>query len=935
MFQFLFYISLSSVTKSFALNNFPASGTPVQIWPCNSSSDRQVWRLDTTPFPGQVRLGGIHSIADSGLVLNTLGTSNDTNGVLNVWVESNNGQQEWYFDAALNRIISGWNGLCSGTDNSTGVLPAGTSVVQVPCADGAGTSIEWKYDNSTGLLIWQKDTSMCLDAGTIVNCQSPLISSNPFCDFTLSAFERATNLLTFMQPIEKAAMLTTSNNGIPRLGIPKLEFGEALHGVLTGCGAPYEDKITGYQSTGCPTSFPTGLALGTSFNRSLWLAVGDAIGKEGRALANQNIAANMFFTPDLNPFRHPVWGRGMEVASECPYINSEFAASYIYGFQGQVGGGAHADGYIRSVSMAKHAVGYDQEGNGGIHDRTNFCADIAPVYLTSYFLPPFKAALQRGKAGGIMCAANGYNSKASCAHGEMNNDVFRNLWQGDFAMVTDGNGIGYLYETYGSHSSALGCNNAIGATGPTNAVKVGLNGGVDIELGETLNNFALDAIADGNITMIDIETALLRTLPMIFRLGLVDPPEMVPFSTLGPKDVDTMEHRQLAREGAQQAVILLRNENLKGSSSPLLPLSLSLMSSLKQSIAVIGYSAQDSSIQLANYHGPNPLADAHTPLIAIQQAAASAPGGPINVLYSVGCVDGVPCLNSSGFDDAVNVARNASIALVFLGLSPSNGGGQVPGKIEGEELDRLNTTLPGLQEDLIAALSATGTPICLIIVRGGAIALSDAVLRDITNIPAIINYPYAGELAGDALVDVLTGVVSPSGRLTTTQYDSSISERSIIDYNLSSLDGITYMYYRKTPQFEFGFGLSYTTFSLTWFNNEVHTEISLFDIVSGNSLPQYQVNVTNTGSVTSDVSVLAFIDAPENKDPDTPIQQVFDFQRVSQLAPNTTVTLFFTATVDSIALVGQDGTAKVTTGKRRIRIGFPVQEFLITELNIV
>ena len=143
------------------------------------------------------------------------------------------------------------------------------------------------------------------------------------------------------------------------------------------------------------------------------------------------------------------------------------------------------------------------------------------------------------------------------------------------------------------------------------------------------------------------------------------------------------------------------------------------------------------------------------------------------------------------------------------------------------------------------------------------------------------------------------------------------------------------MYYKKTPQFEFGYGLSYTTFSLTWFTNEVYTAISLFDIVSGHTLPQYQVNVTNTGSVTSDVSVLAFIDAPENKDPDTPIQQLFDFQRVSQLAPNTTVTLFFTATVDSIALVGQDGTAKVTKGKRRIRIGFPMQEFLITELNIL
>ena len=919
----------------------PPSGTPVQIWPCNASSDRQVWRLDYTPAPGQVRLGGTHSFPDSGLVLNTLGTSHDVNGVLNVWVESNNGQQEWVFDSSVRRIISSYNGLCVGTDNSSGVLPAGTSVVQVPCADGSGSSIEWSYDNQTGLLIWQKDPSMCLDAGTIVDCTSPSISSYLYCDPTLSAFDRATNLLTYMQPIEKAAMLTTSNNGIPRLGIPKLQFGEALHGVLTGCGASFFDNSTNFQSTGCPTSFPTGMALGASFNRTLWYKVGDAIGIEGRALNNQNIASNMFFAPDINPGRDPRFGRIMEVASECPYVNSEFAANYVFGFQGGVGGGAHAEGYIRSVSMPKHAIGYDQEGNGGVHDRTNFCADIAPVFLTAYFLPPFKAALQRGKAGGIMCAANGYNSKPSCAHDDINNGVFRELWNGDFAMVTDGNGIGYLYETYGSHASALGCDNSIGATGPTNAVKVGLYGGVDIELGETLNNFALDAIADGNITMADIEKALLRTIPMIFRLGLVDPPEMVGFSSLGPRDVDTLEHRQLAREAAQQAVILLRNEVAKGSSAPLLPISLS---SPKQSIAVIGYSAQDSSIQLANYHGTNTLADSHTPLLAIQKAFSSAPNGPIPVSFALGCIDGVPCLNSSGFQDAVNAARNASIAIVFVGLSPSNGGGQVPGKIEGEELDRVNITLPGLQEDLIAAIADTGTPIVLIIERGGGVALSNSLLNDTARVPAIIHFPYAGELAGDALVDVLTGVVSPSGRLTTTQYEASfVDDRSIIDYNLSSVDGITYMYYRKVPQFQFGQGMSYTTFNLEWFSSSSSSNsssnsvkhVSIEDFVSGKNLPQYQVNVTNTGTVKSDVSVLAFIDGPDGNDPNAPIQQLFDFQRVSQLAPGETATLFFTLSADSAAVVLTDGTTKLMVSKRRIRIGSPGEHFLYGVVEIV
>ena len=426
----------------------------------------------------------------------------------------------------------------------------------------------------------------------------------------------------------------------------------------------------------------------------------------------------------------------------------------------------------------------------------------------------------------------------------------------------------------------------------------------------------------------------MRTLPMIFRLGKVDPPAMVPFAALGPRDVDTPAHRQLALEAAHQAVILLRNNASAATGAPLLPLSLASLAA--KGIAVIGFSANDSQVQLANYHGPSPLADAHTPLLALQRAAAAAPGGPVSVRFAVGCVDGAPCTDSSGFAAAAATAQGAGVALVFCGLAPSNGGGAVPGKSEGEELDRVNVTLPGLQEELIAAVLATGTPVVLIVVRGGAVALSDALFRDTARAPAIVHFPYGGELAGDALVDVLLGAVSPSGRLSTTQYDATINERSIVDYDFTSMDGITYQYYTKEPQFEFGQCESYTVFELSWLSaagSAVTVDAAAF--AAGEAAPSYAVNVTNTGAVTSDVSVLAFIEG--SGEPAAPLRQLFDFNRAAKVAPGQTVTLLFTVPLDVAASVRPDGSTALRAGRRSraVRIGFPRQQMLEGSLEVV
>ena len=351
-------LALLIFCASAALGAPPPSGTAVQVWQCAPGLEAQTWSFTTSGSPNDnVRLGGAAGVPWSNLNLNTLGFSNATGGILNVWsaAPSTPWGQQWAF--AGGQLRSDTNGLCAGSTNASGVLPAGTAIVQVPCSNGAAAG--WAYEAATGLLRWALDPALCLDAGSSVpSCAAG--GGADFCNASLPVAARVQLLIAQMLPVEKAAMLTASNNGVPRLGVPPQRYGEALHGVLSGCGAAAPPTADGFASSGCPTSFPTGLALGSSFNRSLWRAVGATIGTEARALFNQGgIAQTSLFTPDLNPFRDPRWGRGMEGSPSAraialhylshPFahyppprlLTTPFSAERGPGARGRVRGGLH------------------------------------------------------------------------------------------------------------------------------------------------------------------------------------------------------------------------------------------------------------------------------------------------------------------------------------------------------------------------------------------------------------------------------------------------------------------------------------------------------------------------------------------------------------------------------------------------------------------
>jgi len=901
--------ALLLVAASNALSARPVTQTPVQLWPCAPGSPFQTW----TPA---LFLGGLNGVPATGLVLNILGYSNASGAQLNVWtVTPGDPAQAFSFSPATGAVVSAMNGLCAGTPNSTGVLPAGTAVVQVPLFAG-NNATAWAYDGATGLLRWRGDATLCLDAGTPApSCAAG--AAAPFCNASLPPAARAALLLAEMLPVEKAAMLAASNNGVPRLGVPPLRYGEALHGVLSGCGAAAPPDAGGFASTGCPTSFPTGLALGASYNRSLWRAVGATIGREARALFNQgHIAQSMLFTPDVNPFRDPRWGRGMEVPSEDPYAAGEYAAEYVRGFQGEDGD------FLTSVAMPKHFAAHDQDGNFGPHDRTHFCAPVTRRALVEYFWPPFRAAVERGRAGGLMCAASGYGidgapGQAACARADVNEGVVRAQWGFEGAMVTDGDGVGYLWTSYGH--GALNCGD--GATGPTSAVGVGLRGGVDVELGETLNNFALAALADGNATVADVDRALSRTLPFLFKLGLLDDPARVPAAALGPADVDTAAARALAAEAAAQAVVLLRN------GAALLPLDAAAL----RRVAVVGPNADAWEAMLANYHGSSESAPAHTPLAAIR-ALAAARGGALAVASAPGCAT-VLCPDDGGFAAALAAAAGADVVIFVGGGAPWRGGAGAFNATEGEEFDRSDIALPGMQEALIEALLGAGRPVVVVLMRGGPIGLSPALLAD-ARLATLVDVCYPGELGGDGLADVLFGAVAPSGRLATTVYAPSfVATRNITDYDFTSGEGVTHLWYTGAPQFAFGFGLSTTTWDLQWFGGAPpDADVDAGAWASGlHGPPPYAVNATNTGARTSDLSLLAFLSSAA---PGEPRQQLFDFDRAAAVAPGETRTLVFSVPPAVAARVGADGEAALAPGDLTVRIGAPGERMLAATLRV-
>ncbi len=671
--------------------------------------------------------------------------------------------------------------------------------------------------------------------------------------------ERAADLVRRMTVGEKLGQLMTSAPEIPRLGVPAYDWwSEALHGVARA---------------GRATVFPQAIALAATFDAPLVREVASVISDEARAKFNLAQARGeggryqglTFFSPNINIFRDPRWGRGQETYGEDPLLTSRMGVAFIEGMQGEEQGRVDDAGLLKTVATAKHFAVH----SGPEADRHSFDARPSEHDLADTYLPQFEAAVREAHVGSVMAAYNRVDGAPAAASPRLLEETLRKTW--GFAGYVVGD-CGAVDDIFARHHAA---------PSPEAAAAMALRAGTDLDCGRAYAALG-PALAGGLVTQAELDRALVRLFTARFRLGLFDPGVATPWSALGEATLDSPAHRQLARAAAARAVVLL--ENREGA----LPLGQSV-----KRIAVVGPTADDEEVLLANYHGTPSHA---VTLLEGIRAAARARGATVR--YARGATLAGSGGSSAQLREAISAARKSDVVVAVLGLDP---------RLEGEENDsalnpagdRRALGLPASQENLLEALVATGKPVIVVLTGGSALAVPFAA----AHAAALLEAWYPGEEGGDGVADVLFGEVNPAGRLPITFYRSLAELPPFADY---AMRGRTYRYLTQPPLYQFGEGLSYTTFGYA-------------NLVVTPDLKTISVEVENRGGRAGDEVVEVYL-IPRDPPAYAPRLWLAAFARVP-LTPGERRTVSLALPPEALTLVDEQGQRRPITGTVDIAVG--------------
>ena len=637
--------------------------------------------------------------------------------------------------------------------------------------------------------------------------------------------ERARDLIARMTLAEKVGEILADAPGVPRLGIPPYHWwNEALHGVGRADAA---------------TVFPQAIGIAATWNEDLVLRMADAISDEARAKHHQALRevdhsqyrGLTFWSPNINIFRDPRWGRGQETYGEDPLLTSRLGVQFVLGMQGE------DERYLKTAACAKHFAVH----SGPEADRHHFNAEVSQRDLKLTYLPAFEALVREAHVAGVMGAYNRTNGEACCASPYLLQEVLRGDWAFDGYIVSD---CGAIQDIYKHHHLV---------DTPEEASALAVRAGCNLNCGSTYE-YLLTAVGHGLLTESEIDAALTWLYIIRFRLGMFDQDENVPYAQIPMEAVGSPTNAALALEVARQSFVLLKNEGR------LLPLKKSL-----QKIAVIGPNADDALVLRGNYYGTP--SESVTVLDGIRRLVSPT----TEILYSKGCEILEP--DQEGFEEAIEIARGAEVVVMVLGLSQRVEGeeGQVEGNLKGVTSlgDRETLDLPGEQEALLKAVAATGKPIVLVLMNGSALAINWAD----SHIPAILEAWYPGQMGGRAVAEVLFGDTNPGGKLPVTFYKSVDDLPPFENYEMT---GRTYRYFDGDVLYPFGYGLSYTSF-------EYRNLTLSHEQMLGYETLHIDCEILNTGDLVGE-EVAQFYVRDESASVPVPRHSLVGFKRV-HLAP--------------------------------------------------
>lgn len=713
----------------------------------------------------------------------------------------------------------------------------------------------------------------------------------PFCRESLPISDRVRDLIGRLTLQEKIRLLVNNAIAVPRLGIKGYEWwSEALHGVSNvGPGTKFGGAFPG------ATSFPQVITTAASFNASLWEQIGRVVSDEARAMYNGGTAGLTYWSPNVNIFRDPRWGRGQETPGEDPVLAGRYAVSYVRGLQGNAAGNR-----LKVAACCKHYTAYDLDNWNGV-DRFHFNARVSKQELEETYNVPFKACVMEGRVASVMCSYNQVNGKPTCADSDLLQNTIRGQWRLNGYIVSDCDSVGVLYDT--QHYT----------TTPEDAAAATIKAGLDLDCGPFLAIHTESAIQAGKLSEADVNGALAHTLSVQMRLGMFDgEPSRQPFGNLGPNDVCTPAHQQLALEAARQGAVLLQNRAR----------SLPLSTTRHRTIAVIGPNSDVTVTMIGNYAG---VACGYTsPLQGIARYAKT--------VHQSGC-NGVACPDNQLFGRAETAARHADATVLVMGLDQS---------IEAEFKDRVGLLLPGHQQELVSRVAtASRGPVVLVLMSGGPLDVSFA--KNDPRVSAILWVGYPGQAGGTAIADVLFGRTNPGGKLPMTWYPQDyLAKAPMTDMALRAnpsrgYPGRTYRFYKGPVVFPFGLGLSYTNFAheiahaptavsvplatldglknSTTFSNGVRVKHTNCDALSLG----VDVDVKNTGDMDGTHSLLIFSTPPVGKGDLE--KQLIGFEKVHVVAGGRQRVRVHIDVCKHLSVVDKFGIRRIQMGEHSLHFG--------------